>query len=279
MAHVDSNVVYGMYSGLALLMDVHYPDEPNGLGIVFIAGSGWHAPMGYDALPLKESPQVAMYRDPLVEAGYTVFALNHRAAPAFRYPAAVEDVQRAVRFIRHHAKEFAINPDSIGAWGGSSGAYMVSMLGVLGSDGDPDDDDPVGRESASVQCVVARAAPSDFVRHHSDSVGSFMGTTLGGVSQTSVERRLYAEASPLTHVSADAPPFLLMHGDADPVVPFEQSEVMEAALRQAGVEVKLIRVAGGGHGPAFDGATNLPDVVGEVLSWFATHLRQTVPTA
>ena len=98
---VETNVVYGMYSGTALLLDVHHPAQPNGFGVIFIAGSGWNAPLGYSSPPLKESPQVAMYVPSLTQAGYTVFAITHRATPMFRYPAPVEDVQRAVRFIRH----------------------------------------------------------------------------------------------------------------------------------------------------------------------------------
>src|SRR5882672_4045971 len=105
-SRVDKNVVYGMYSGAALLLDVHYPAKSNGLGVIFISGSGWNAPLGYSATPLKESPQVEMYAPSLLQAGYTVFALTHRATPTFRYPAPVEDAQRAVRFIRHNAARF-----------------------------------------------------------------------------------------------------------------------------------------------------------------------------
>src|SRR5215467_6622828 len=130
-ARVDRNVVYGMYSGTALLLDIHYPARPNGFGIVFIPGSGWNAPLGYSATPLKESPQVEMYVPPLTEAGYTVFVINHRATPTFRYPAAVEDAQRAVRFIRHNAAKYGIDPARIGGAGGSSGAHLVSMLGTM----------------------------------------------------------------------------------------------------------------------------------------------------
>ena len=86
---VERNVIYGMYSGLALLMDIHHPPTSNGYGIIFISGSGWHAPLGLDARPLKQSGQEKVYATPLAEAGYTVFAINHRAAPRFRYPAAI----------------------------------------------------------------------------------------------------------------------------------------------------------------------------------------------
>jgi acetyl esterase/lipase len=96
-----------------------------------------------------------MYAKPLLDAGYTVFAIDHRDPPRFHLPAAVEDSQRAVRYIRHHVKEFGIRPERIGAAGGSSGAYLVDMVGVLDGKGDPDDPDPVNRGSAKVQAVVS----------------------------------------------------------------------------------------------------------------------------
>jgi acetyl esterase/lipase len=88
---MEANVIYGMYSGLALLMDVYHPRTPKGSGILFVAGSGWAAPLSYDAEPLKQNRESEIYGLPLSEAGYTVFSVNHRATPRFRYPAPVED--------------------------------------------------------------------------------------------------------------------------------------------------------------------------------------------
>jgi acetyl esterase/lipase len=276
-AKVERNVVYGMYSGLALTMDVYAPERPNGLGIIFIHGSGWSAELGVDARPLKEGEQTKIYGEPLIKAGYTVFAINHRAAPRFRYPAQVEDAQRAVRFIRYHAKRFGIDPARIGAVGGSSGGHLVSMLGAMDGKGDLNDPSAINRESAKVQCVVARAAPLDFVQMWKDvgtAIGSIPLFGFGmGTDQNSLEYKQYIEASPITYVTADDPPFLLLHGDADKVVPFNQSEVFEAALRKANVKVKLIRVVGGAHGPKFDGAVNPPDYIGEMIAWLHQHLK------
>ena len=278
----EKNLVYGMYSGLALLMDVHYPAKPNGYGILYISGSGWHSPMSLNATPLKDNAQTAMYVKPLVEAGYTVFAINHRAAPRFRYPAAVEDAQRAVRYVRFHARRFGIRADRIGAAGGSSGGHLVSMLGTLDGKGDTNDRDSVNRESAKVQCVVARAAPADWrVMGQGDltAMTDFMGmlTTISGVTDTtSVEYKTYKDAFPLYHVSKDDPPFLLIHGDADKTVPYKNSEVLEQALRKVGVTVKLVTVPGGGHGPLFPGAQNPPDYMGEMTRWFDQYLRQSI---
>lgn len=270
---VEKNQVYGMFSGLALLMDVHYPDKPNGYGILYISGSGWTAPTELNALPLKDNAQTAMYVKPLVEAGYTVFAINHRSAPRFHYPAPVEDAQRAVRYIRFNAGRFKIRPDRIGAAGGSSGGHLVSLLGVLEGKGNPTDADSVNRESCRVQCIVARATPFNLISLGTPSPPILEHLVLG-TDTSSVEYKTYREASPLFHVTNDDPPFLLIHGDADKTVPLKDSEVMEQTLRKVGVKVKLVIVPGGGHGPKFPGAINPPDYLGESTRWFDMYLIQ-----
>ncbi len=276
-ARVEKNVIYGMHSGLALLMDVHVPPQPNGYAVIVIAGSGWHMPLAYGSGGLKERAASTRYVERLIEAGYTLFAINHRAAPRFRYPAAVEDAQRAVRFVRHHAKDYGIDPARIGGFGGSSGGHLVSMLGTLDGAGDAEDPDPVNRQSSRLQCVVAAAAPSDLGRIRTErglaAVTSFIGIPAPGASPGSAEHKTFRSASPVTHVSADDAPMLLMHGDADETVPFEQSELMDAALRQAEVQVVLLRIAGAGHGVNFEGATNPPDYLSEMVRWFDRHLR------
>ena len=281
-SRVGTNVVYGMYSGTALLLDVHYPAQPNGFGIIFIPGSGWSAPLGYAAAPLKESNQVEMYVPSLTQAGYTVFAITHRATPTFRYPAPLEDAQRSVRFIRHNAAKYGINPARIGGAGGSSGGHLVSMLGTIGGPGDASDTDPVNRESARLQCIVARAAPLDLLRMSPSIAKEAVALLLGvrvieATPKTSVEYKTAWAASPINHVSPEAAPSLLIHGDVDQTVPFHQSEMMEAALKKAGVPVKLLRIAGGDHGPTFPGATNPPDYKAEMVKWFDTYLRKAGP--
>lgn len=279
---IETNVVYGMYSGLALLMDIYHPEQPNGYAVIFILGSGWHAPLAYNATALKDRAPNNTFVQKLNEAGYIVFAINHRAAPRFRYPAAVEDAQRAVRFVRHHAQRYGIRPDRIGGVGGSSGGHLVSMLGTLDGRGNSEDPDPVNRESAKLQCVIARAAPSDLAKIKTEAglsaVTSFVGFSafgirLQGTEAATAEIKTYLEVSPVTHVSADDAPFLLIHGDADSTVPFEQAELMEQALKKAGVEVKLVRIPGGGHGANFEAAKNPPDFLGEMVRWLDHHLR------
>jgi acetyl esterase/lipase len=245
---LEPNVVYGMVSGLALLMDVHFPERANGRAVLFISGTGWHAPSSYGASQLKGDPPLghADWLKPLTDAGYTVFAINHRAAPRFRWPAALEDAQRAVRYIRHNAARWQVDPERIGAVGGSSGGHLVSLLGTLDLAGNPEAVDPVERESAKVQTVVAIAAPTIMTEFDTPfavaHVASFVGSPPGGA-----EGGRYLEASAATHVSADDAPFLLIHGDVDDVVPFRQSEMMLDALLRAGVAAELVRRAGRGH--------------------------------
>lgn len=270
---VEKNVVYGMYSGLALLLDVYYPDKPNGYGIIHVSGSGFTRPLSLDAKRITESPHVEIEGKALVGAGYTLFTVNHRAIPRFLYPAAVEDVQRAVRFIRYHARKYGINPDRIGAVGGSSGGYLVSMLGVLDGEGDPEDESPINQLSAKVQCVIARATPATLLEGTNGA--AFLGFRLGEKTEPkSIEYKRAREASPVTHVTPDDPPFLLLHGDKDMTVPFKNSEMMAEALQLARVPFKLIRVEGAGHGPRFTGAVNPPDLDRERVQWMDTHLRK-----
>ena len=276
----DRNVVYGMYSGLALLMDIHYPEKPNGIGLIHVSGSGWSAPLSLDARPLKEAGHVRIEALPLVQRGYTIFTVNHRATPRFQYPPAVEDVQRAVRFVRFNAARFGIDPERIGAIGGSSGGHLVSMLGVLPGEGDAQAESEIDRISAKVQCVVARATPSDFVTGFTGSGAAslFLGIRLRlGSNLDSAEMRIARAASPITHVTPDDPPLLLIHGDQDDVVPYAQSVRFRERLSEAGVKTDLIKVGGARHGPSFPGAERTPEVGRWAWEWFDANLLDKQP--
>lgn len=273
-ARVEENVVYGMRSGLALLMDVYHPERSNGRGIVFIPGSGWHAPMGDDARPLKASGFAKLWAPPLVEAGYTVFVINHRAAPRFHHPAALEDAQRAVRFVRANAERYGIDPNRIGGVGGSSGGHLISMLGVLDAPRNSASDDPVERESGKLQAIVARAAPTNLTKSPGASQASYLGLRLHVRDKAGTpEFERYWQASPAAHVSPDDAPFLLIHGDADDRAPYERSVEFQAMLEQVGVEAELMRIPGGGHGASFPGAKNPPDYLGAMVRWFDEKLE------
>ena len=281
---VQKNLVYGMYSGLALLMDAHIPESPNGFGVVLIPGTGFHLTQGYDAVGLKDAGASAafVYLPRLLRDGFTVFVVNHRVAPRFRYPAAVEDVQRAVRFIRHHAADFNIREDRLGVLGYSSGGYLALMLGVLEGRGEPTDSDPINRLSARVQAVVANAANTDFRFdlqnvNNSATVTSFIGMPLQTAGRVDpVAAKVYSAASPVTHVSRTAAPLLLIHGDADETVAFQHAEALVQSANQAGATVKLVKVPGGTHRFGGELATHSewPDVLSESARWFDRYLKE-----
>jgi acetyl esterase/lipase len=274
---VERNVVYGMYSGLALLLDVHRPAKPNGFGIVFIAGSGFQASPDYGAKPIKET-QIDLWGPPLTAAGYTVFSLNHRGAPRFHYPAAIDDVQRAIRFVRANAKRYGIDAARLGGLGGSSGGNLIGLAAMRASPGIEGDADAVNRESAALQAIVLRAAVSDLRGLVSPQGTGFVVSYMeAALSDAPAVKALYDAASPVAQVSVKAPPTLLIHGDADKLIFYQQSTDMESALRKAGVPVKLVTVPGGEHGADFGagGKTHpeWPDYHAESVAWFDRHLR------
>lgn len=209
--------------------------------------------------------------DKLLAAGYTAFVVTHRAAPRFHFPDAVDDVQRAVRYVRQNAGRYGIAKDRIGALGASSGGHLVSMLGALDGKGNPESQDPVEQQSSKVQCVVALYPVTDPAKVETVSglqaITSFMG------APARFDQKRFRDAAPVTHVTADDPPFLLIHGDADKTVPYNQSEIMEAALKAVGVTVKLVRVPGGDHGSDFPGNTQKADWPGMTREWFDTYLK------
>jgi pimeloyl-ACP methyl ester carboxylesterase len=248
---VHKNVVYGMHCGLALLMDVYEPAESNGHALLFIAGSGWHWPTNYGAGGIKDavasrglgggSPDV------FADAGFTVFVINHRQAPLFRYPAAVDDARRAVRYVRHHGDEYGVTEEAIAAFGISSGAHLVLMLALGDGPGDPESADEVERHSSKVDVVAAFAGPSDLTAEGwAETIGSTAVTSFIGAPHW-IAGGAHAEASPLTYVDGDDPPVLLIHGDADEVVPVGQARTLAARLREHQVEVEYVEIAGGGH--------------------------------
>lgn len=282
-ARVQEDVVYGMYSGLALLMDVHYPAEPNGLGVLYISGSGFHAPLGFDARPLKSNRIERLAR--LLEAGYTVFAINHRAAPRFRYPAAHQDAIRAMRFVRYHAEDYGIDPERIGAVGGSSGGTLALVLGFIDDFPPADDATPVGATSSKAQAVVAFAPPTELALMINgwegavDLVASYMGAPIymdTGEDERETElERDYRLASPASHVDPEDAPCLLVHGDKDRVVPYSQSEVLARAVEEVGGTVRLLRVPDAGHDLSWKpGLPESSEPLNAMIDWLDLHLQE-----
>jgi acetyl esterase/lipase len=175
----------------------------------------------------------------------------------------------------------------LGGVGGSSGAHLIGLVAMLAAPGVADDPDSVNREPATLRCVVLRAAPSDLKQMIGaggfPQVVSFMDLPPSlSNSFSEYDEKVYTAASPIAHVSSAAPPVLLLHGDADKTVPYQQSVSMEATLHAANVPVKLVRIPGGQHGPDFGvpGKPNpeWPDFLSEMVRWLDQYLK-TAPTS
>jgi acetyl esterase/lipase len=249
-----ADVVYGHKDGLALTLDVHRPARPNGAGIIYIVSGGWQSSVELAQIFTQVYP-------PFIEKGFTVFAVRHGSWPRYRMSSIVADMQRSVRFIRQHAKEYGVDPNRLGVIGGSAGGQLALLLGTTGDSGDPSAADAVLRGSSRVAAVVANFPVTDLARW---------------MTQQPVFKFTEAEAaqfSPVRFVSSGSAPSLIVHGDADTAVPMDQGETMYAALTKAGVPASFIRIKGAGHG--FEGAApaDLEGAGAATLQWFELHLR------
>jgi acetyl esterase/lipase len=253
---VTTDVVYGHKDGLALTFDVHRPARANGAGVIAIVSGGWQSSVEMGHLIAR-----GLY-PPLNEKGFTVFAVRHGSSPRYPMSAIVADVRRAVRFIRRQAGEYDVHPGRIGVYGGSAGGQLALLLGTTADPGDPAAADAVLRESSRVAAVVAYFPPTDLARWGTPLIRK----AFPAMALTEAEASQY---SPIRFVSPGAAPSLIVHGDADPVVPMAEGETMHGALTKAGVPASFVRIAGAGHG--FEGAA-LARANAAMVQWFERHL-------
>lgn len=251
---IIADVIYGHKAGMALTFDVFRPGNPNGAGVLFMVSGGWVSRWG--------PPQRALARHrALLDKGFTVFAIRHGSSPRFKVPEAVTDVRRAVRFIRLHAEEWGVDADRLGVYGGSAGGHLSLMLGTASDEGKSDARDPVERVSNRVAAVVAYFPPVD--------IRGIVGPN-DRFPALEFDSALAEGISPIVFVSDDDPPTLLVHGDADTLVPLSNSERIHAAFDEAGVENKLIVIEGAGHGFRGEAAAQATEAL---AAWFEKHLN------
>jgi acetyl esterase/lipase len=273
------DVIYGRKHGLALTLDVLTPEKANGAAVIWVMSGGWiSTPEWIDLFPAQE----------LLRRGYTVFTVVHGSIPKFTIPEIVPDIHRAVRFVRHHATDFGIDPDRIGIAGGSAGGHLSLMQGTAGAAGDPSDSDPVERESSRVQAVACVSPPTDFLNYGREGkvelgrgvlfefrsafdFHAFDSSTRAfvPVRRAAKVKEIGRRISPISHVSAGAAPTLILHGDADTVVPIQQAESFVARLKQAGVPAELVVKPGAGHSWRSILADMKP-----IADWFDVYLRK-----
>jgi acetyl esterase/lipase len=244
---------YAKIDDLELLVDVIRPADTGVISpaVIYVHGGGWAAGSKSD------TPN-----EMLASRGFATFSVSYRFSHEAIFPAAIHDVKAAIRWVRANAAGLRIDPERIGIWGYSAGGHLASLAAVTGDLPELEGDGESPEFSSSVQAVVPLSGPSWFPAEsmHGDAAVA----RLLGAHQTEAPE-VAALASPAGHVNAGAPPFLIVHGDADTVVPISQSELLDERLRDAGVDSELIRVAGAGHS-YHDLLT--PEVVDRISAFF-----------
>jgi len=287
-AYSRKEVIYGRKFGTALTMDVFKPkNEANGAGVIVVVSGGWYS--DHNSIPSL----IPLYIQPLLNKGYTVFAVVHGSNPKYSIPEILEDLNRAVRFIRHNAKDYGIAADRLGIIGGSAGGHLALMQGCAGKDANPKAGDPVDRESSRVQAVVSFYPPTDFLNwgemgkvmlgkgirvpvqgafdfHDFDLQTRSFQLITDKVKREEIGKKI----SPITHARKDNAPTLIIHGDKDDLVPLQQSETMAARLKEAGVPSELLVMKGGKHDWAI-----VKEYMPKGVEWFDKYLAKKGPGA
>jgi acetyl esterase/lipase len=261
------DVLYGRRPGIALTLDVFEPEKKNGAAVLFMVSGGFFS--SHEAINAK------MYY-PLLERGYTVFAVVHGSQPKYRIPEITQDIHRAVRYVRYHARRWGVESEKFGITGGSAGGHLSLTMGTQGGPGNPDAKDPIERESSAVQAVACYYPPTDFLNYGKpgeDAVGvgilKDFKPAFGPSSDTEEGRKkLGQEISPINFITAKLPPTLIIHGDADKLVPIQQAESFVKRATETGAVAKLITKPGAGHG----WKDMAPDQK-NIADWFDEHLR------
>lgn len=269
-AGVETDVVYGEAGGQSLKLDVYRPlSEVSSRirpAIVIVHGGGWSGGDKGGALQKSLATE-------LVKGGFVCLSVNYRLVNGAknRYPAAVEDVQLAVRWARANAMRLGIDPARIGAIGDSAGGHLAALLGT--SDTRPMKNTEYARYSSRVACVVDMYAPTDgrpdALKNLNPIAVSIISAFLG--KQPGQDDALYRDASPVCHVDKTSAPFLILHGTADPLVPLDQSQRLYDALKAAGVEADYVRFEGETHG--FRTAAAREKSLLLIREFFTKHLK------
>ena len=267
------DVVYGEVHGTGLLMDVFTPlGKPNGLGIIDVVSGAYYS----DRRKIRDHTLAQLYKI-FCSRGYTVFAI--RPGSRTRYTGSEMDrhVKMGIRYVKQHAAEYKLDLERLGITGASAGGHLATLAAVTPEEGKPDSDQPLLRHNTKVKAAAVFFPPTDFLDWNGkvadfNTLGDLL--FLGGAKGHSDEetRESARQISPARLVKPPTIPFLFIHGDADPVVPLQQSQKMVEALKAVGGSAELIVKKGGGHPWA-----TLPEEVKILADWFDQHLPEAKP--
>jgi acetyl esterase/lipase/lysophospholipase L1-like esterase len=250
-------------------LDLYLPEKADGLlpVIVWVHGGAW---MGGN----KDGGPAL----PFIGKRYAVACINYRLSQHAVFPAQIEDCKAAIRWLRANAKTYQLDPEHIGVWGASAGGHLVALLGTTGSVKELEGKGGNAEQSSLVQAVVDFFGPTDFLQMDAHAVPgarlkhdpptSPESRLIGGAIQENVEK--VGRANPIKYVTKDAPPFLIVHGEQDPLVPCHQSELLYEALKKVRGNVAFYKIAGAGHGGA---EFNTDMMRAAVQAFFDKHLK------
>ena len=256
------NVVYGVAAGQKLVLDIYQPKGVTGLrpALLFVHGGGW-------AAGSKETFGDASAN--MTKQGYVTFAINYRLIQNGKnlWPAQLDDVQRAVRWIRAHAADYHVDPTRIGAIGHSAGGHLVACLATRET---RDNADPtLSAYSSRVTCAVDMSGPVDLTVSDNPQADGIIAALLGG--KNTEKPALARDASPLFFVDAMTAPVLIIHGRCDTLVAVRHAEQFEAALHRAGVETQSLIFSDEGHG--FTKKENSTRMIVEAVAFLKKYLK------
>lgn len=240
-------IVYGHRNGEDLTLEVVRPPHPNGIGVMLMVSGGWKS--GANSF----RPWMAA---PLLRRGYTIIPICHVSQPKSTVMEIVDDVSRGVRFVRHHAAEYGVDPHRLGVTGGSAGGHLSLMLATRGGVGLTNAPDPVDRESSAVQAVAIFYPVTDLLNlgdstenlHDGGPPKSFVKAFGPNSTNPAAWSVIGREMSPIYYVTSNLPPTLIYHGDADTLVTLDQSQRFGARVREVGRPFELVVHPGGQHG-------------------------------
>jgi acetyl esterase/lipase len=268
------DIVYAQKDGMGLTMDALIPEtKPKNIGVIFIVSASWKSKKNA-TLEEEERQRRQHWAQGLLNGGYTLFLVRHSSGPRYFVPEMIPEIRRAIRFIRFHAKDYGVDPNRIGISGASSGGHLALMAALTPDDGKADAKDPVERVSSRAQAVVAWFPPSDLFNYGGEAGYKNYAKLRPKVFQemfgevTDLESQLKS-ISPINFVTENAPPLLLIHGDADRLVPVQQSQSLSAKYEELKRPVKLIVQPGAPHTYWLGIEKNYP----AIWEWFDRYLK------
>ncbi|HRQ41979.1 MAG TPA: alpha/beta hydrolase [Chloroflexota bacterium] len=260
LGSAEIDVTYCTPDGRAQKLDLYYPSAGGPWPVlVYVHGGSWRE---------GDKAEGEGWRG-LNEQGILVASLNYRMAAEGKFPVMIEDVQCAVRYLRAHSADYNIDPARIAAAGASAGGHLVALLGTADETATWDQSE-FGDQSSRVQAVITMAGLSDFTVRLPGGVNSAVHYAFGKLAGDDSPEM--AAASPVTYISTDDPPFLILHGDKDGVVPLAQSEILHERLTAVGVPATLVVVQNGDHSLGGANATPTRAQINEIINAFLAEI-------